>query len=99
MIEYFMLLSIALFAIGISGIAVSRHFLIMVFSIEIMIIASSLFALSVFSGFLYYGNIVLLLVFFWSIAAVDIIAAMVFYRYLVRTKMSLDVTKLSEYKD
>jgi NADH-quinone oxidoreductase subunit K len=99
MIEYFMLLSIALFAIGISGVAVSRHFLIMVFSIEIMIIASSLFAISVFSGFLYYGNIVLLLVFFWSIAAVDIIAAMVLYRYLVKSKINLDVTKLSEYKD
>lgn len=99
MIEYFMLLGIALFAIGISGVAVSRHFLIIVFSIEIMIVAGSLFALSVFSGFSLYGNIVLLLVFFWSIAIVDIISAMVLYRYLVKSKMSLDVGKLSDYKD
>ena len=62
-----MVLGFALFAMGISGVATSRNFIIMVLSIEVVLVASSLVGVSIFSvsGS---GNIVLLLLSIWGIA-------------------------------
>ncbi|MGD0728931.1 MAG: NADH-quinone oxidoreductase subunit K [Candidatus Micrarchaeaceae archaeon] len=95
---YFVLLAMALFGIGISGVIASRHFLVMMLSIEVMFAASALLAVT----FFYYvenGNIISLLLVLWSVAAVEIIAIVTFYRYMVKGEMSLDITKLSKLKN
>ncbi len=98
MILLFILISFILFSIGISGIAISRHFILMVISVEIMLIASTLLAVSFFS-YLILGNIILLLLAIWTIASIEIIALIIFYRYISKVKLSLDVTKLSKLED
>lgn len=93
-----MILSIALFAIGIGGILASRHFLIMMLSIEVALVASTLLALS----FFYYAavsNILLFLLAVWAVASVEVIVLVALYRYMVKGEISLDVTKLSKLKN
>ncbi len=95
---YFVGLSFALFAIGIAGVAASRHFLIMMLSVEVAIIASTLLA----TVFFYYtapGNIITLLLTMWTIASMEVLALIAFYRYLALQEVSLDVTKLSKLKN
>jgi NADH:ubiquinone oxidoreductase subunit K len=98
MLEIFLLLGFALFAIGVAGIAASRHFVIMILAVEIILVASSLIAVSLYS-FLSSGEILSLLFVIWSIAAIEVIALVVFYRYLAKLEVSLDVTKLIKYKE
>lgn len=99
MIElYFIALSFAIFAIGIAGIAASRHFIIMMLSAEVAIIAGTLLA----TVFFYYSNpsdIVIMLIALWSVAAAEVIALVTFYRYLAKEELSMDVTKLSKLRD
>ncbi len=94
---YFVALSMAIFAIGAGGIASSRHFLITALSIEVMLLASTLLAVTLF----YYGaagSITLLLLSLWSVAATETMALMVLYRYMAGWKVSMDVTKLSKLR-
>ncbi len=98
MLEYLLLLVFALFSIGIAGVLASRHFVVIVLSIEIIIVASSLAAMSLYS-YTSAGAILPLLFVIWAIAAVDVIALVVFYRYLAKFKASLDVTKLNRLRD
>ncbi len=95
---YFIALSIALFAIGLGGVVASRNFLIIMLSIEISITASTLLALSFFY-FVSSNSIILLLLTIWSIASVEVMALVAFYRYMVREEISLDIAKLSKLKD
>jgi NADH-quinone oxidoreductase subunit K len=95
---YFLALSIALFAIGIAGVASSKNFLIMMLSIEISITASTLLALSFFY-FVSGSNIILFMLTIWSIASAEVMALVAFYRYMVKGEISLDITKLSRLKD
>lgn len=91
-------LSFAMFALGLGGIAASRHFLIMMISIEVAIMASALLAVTLF----YYtisGNIILLLLTIWAVAATEVMALVAVYRYLARAEVSMDVTKLSKLKN
>lgn len=95
---YFVILSSALFAIGISGVVASRNFLVMMLSIEVAIVASSLLAMS----FFYYvgaNNIVVFLLVIWSIASAEVIALVAFYKYMVKGEISLDIRKLSKLKN
>ena len=95
---YFVALSLAMFAVGISGVAASRHFLIMMISIEVAIMASTLLA----ATFFYYstsGNILVFLLTLWSVAAMEVIALVAVYRYLGKFEVNLDVTKLSKLKN
>lgn len=97
MIFYFVALSIAMLALGLSGIASSKNFLIMMLSVEVVITASTLLA----TAFFYYSvtnNILLFLIAMWSVASVEVIALVAFYRYLAKEEVSLDVTKLSKLK-
>lgn len=95
---YFVLLSISLFAIGISGVLASRNFLIMMLSIEIAITASTLLALSFFY-FVSINGIVVFLLAIWSVASAEVMGLIVFYRYTVKGKTSLDITKLSKLRN
>ena len=94
----FLLISFALFAIGIAGVAASRHFVVMILSAEIILVASSLAAVSVYT-YVSNGVILPLLLAIWSVAALEVIALVVFYRYLASLEFSLDVTKLSKYRE
>ncbi|MEM0150100.1 MAG: hypothetical protein QXW10_04345 [Candidatus Micrarchaeaceae archaeon] len=95
---YLLGLSLILFAIGIGGIASSRHFIIMMFSVEIVLVAAALLAASVFSYF-GTGNILLLLFTVWAIAAAEVVVAISLYQYMIKAEVSLDVSKLSKLRD
>ncbi|HUY70577.1 MAG TPA: NADH-quinone oxidoreductase subunit K [Candidatus Baltobacteraceae bacterium] len=95
---YFMALSFSLFAIGLAGVAASRHFLIMMLSVEVAIIASTLLA-TAFFYFTANGNIITLLLSMWTVASMEVLALIVFYRYLAAQEVSLDVSKLSKLKN
>ena len=95
---YFIVVSIAIFAIGISGVIASRNFLVMMLSIEVAITASTLLALS-FYYFIAPNNILVFLLVIWSIASTEVIALVAFYKYMVKGEISLDIRKLSRLKD
>lgn len=97
-VVYFVLTSFALFAIGVVGVVATRHFLLMILSIEVALVASTLLA-TIFFYTTVSGNIMLLLFAIWTIAATEAIALVSFYRYLGRYETSLDVTKLSKLRD
>jgi NADH:ubiquinone oxidoreductase subunit K len=97
-ILYLLMLGFAIFAIGISGVALSRNFLVIMFSIEIMLVAASLVAVSMFN-LASDGNIVLLLFMIWSIAAIETAGFVALYRHFAKSEPTLDVTKLSKYKN
>ncbi len=98
MFGIFLLLSFALFSLGIAGIAASRHFVVMILSVEILLVGSSLLALSSYA-YIATGQILVLLFAIWSIAALEVIALVVFYRYLAKLEVSMNVTKLMKYKE
>jgi len=95
---YFMVLGFAMFAIGVSGIAASRNFLIMMLSVEVAIVASTIMALSFFY-FVAGGNILLFMIAIWSIASAEVMVMVAFYRYMVKGEISMDVSKLSKLKN
>jgi len=95
---YMILLAFAIISIGLAGIAASRHFIIIIISVETMLLGTSLLAVSIF----YYvtqGSITILLLAIWSVAAIEVMAAVVLYRYMESAEMSLDVRKLSKERD
>ena len=97
MINIFIVLGFALFAMGISGVAASRNFIIMLLSIETILVASSLVGVSIFSAS---GNgaIVPFLLAIWGIASAEIIALVAIYRYIQKAEGNMDVTKMSKLK-
>jgi NADH-quinone oxidoreductase subunit K len=98
MIDYFIYVSMALFTLGISGVAASRNFIVMMLSIEVSIVAATLLAVAVFR-YGAPGNIMVLLFALWAVAAAEVIVLIVFYRYLSRYELSMDVTRLSRLRD
>ena len=91
-------LSFVIFALGLAGIAASRHFLVMMISIEVAITASTLLAVTLF----YYttsGNILVLLLTLWAVAATEVMALVAVYRYLEKAEVSMDVRRLSKLKN
>jgi NADH-quinone oxidoreductase subunit K len=98
-LSYFIFLSFAVFAIGLAGILASRHFLIMMLSVEIAISASTILAVSLFYFAESGSSILLLLLAIWSVASAEVMAIIVFYRYMARNEVSLDVTKLRKLKN
>jgi NADH:ubiquinone oxidoreductase subunit K len=90
--------ALAMFSLGIAGIVASRHAVIVVLSSEIGLVASMLLSLAAFA---YYspGNLLALLFSIWAIMASEAIMLIVFYRYLAKGEMSLDISKLSKYRD
>jgi NADH:ubiquinone oxidoreductase subunit K len=95
---FIILLSVLVFAIGAAGIVASRHFVMIILAMEVMLVAATLLAV----GFFYYyadGQIVLLLFSIWAIAAVEAIALIAFYQYMLKEESTMDVTKLSGLRD
>ncbi|MGC8585932.1 MAG: NADH-quinone oxidoreductase subunit NuoK [Candidatus Micrarchaeia archaeon] len=98
MLTYMMLLSFAIISIGLAGITATRHFIMIVVSVELMLLGSSLLAVSIFH---YYaaGNIIILLLSIWAVAAIEVIVAVVLYRYMEKEELTLDVSKFSKLRD
>lgn len=94
----FVTISFALFAIGLAGVAATRHFVLMIFSIEIALVAATL-AATVFFYFNTSGNIMLLLFTVWTIAASEAISLVAFYRYISKYETNMDVAQLSKLRD
>lgn len=97
-IVYFVALSFAIFAVGVAGIATTRHFLLMIIAVEVALVASALLA-TVFFYVSSVGDVMLLLFTIWGIAASEAVALVSFYRYLSKYEASLDVAKLSKLRD
>lgn len=98
MFGFLLILSFALFSLGVAGIVSSKHFIIMVLSVEVILVAASLLAITLYS-YLAGVEILSLLFIIWAIAAIDVIALVVFYRYLAKFKVSLDVSELSRLRE
>lgn len=95
---FVVLLGMLVFAIGAAGVVASRHFVMIILSMEVMLVAATILAV----GFFYYyadGSIVLLLFAIWAIAAVEVIALIAFYQYMLKEESSMDVTSLSRLRD
>ncbi|MCL5412416.1 MAG: hypothetical protein M1474_02120 [Candidatus Marsarchaeota archaeon] len=91
------LLGMALFSVGAAGVAASRHFVIIILSVEVMLVSATIAA----TGFFFYysaGNILLLLFAIWGVAAVEAIALVAFYHFMLHEEASMDVTKLSKLR-
>jgi NADH:ubiquinone oxidoreductase subunit K len=98
MLPHLALFSVAMFAIGIAGIASNRNLLIMILSIEVSLISATTFVISLYAGG-YYGYAVLFIFAVWALAAVEAITLIVLYQELARREMGLDVSKLSKLRD
>lgn len=96
-IYYFLVLSVALFSLGLAGALGSRHVILVIISAEIVLVASTLLGIGMFSS--YGGDIVPLLFSIWGVAASEIIALVVFYIYMSRYEDSMDVTRLSRLRE
>jgi NADH:ubiquinone oxidoreductase subunit K len=95
---YYIIVAVSLFATGLSGVLASRHFLVMMLSLEVALASAALLALS-FYYYISISSIVLLLLSIWTVAATEVIALVVIYKYMIREEVSLDVTKLSKLKN
>lgn len=96
---YIYALAIALFAIGLAGIATERHLVVIMFSVELIFVASTVALVGNFS----YGSsanpdAVIMLFSIFAVAAVEIIAVITFYVYMKHHRIEFDVTKLSKLK-
>ncbi len=94
---YFIALSIAIFALGTGGVTSSKHFLMMGLSIEVMLLASTLLAVTLF----YYSStssVLPLLLSLWSVASAETMAFIVLYHYTAKWNSSMDLTKLSKLR-
>lgn len=96
--QAFIFLGFAVFVLGVAGIVSSRNVVIMLLSTEVILLSASFMAV-VFFNFNINGSIVPLLFTIWSIAAAEAIMVVVFYRYLVGSKASLDIKSLSKLRD
>jgi NADH:ubiquinone oxidoreductase subunit K len=91
--------SVAIFAIGLAGIAMDRHLIVIVLGIELILIASAI-ALIDFFAYSQPQNpdaVVMLLAIF-TVAAVEVIAVITFYVHMKSLNVDFDVTKLSKMK-
>lgn len=91
-------LAIALFAIGIAGIISSRHLLVIMLGIELMLVAATVAAVSFFSFSHINSGIMIVLLAIWSVAIADTIAFVTFYVYIKAHGMDLDISKMSRMK-
>ncbi len=96
---YVLAASVALFAIGIAGIATNKHFIVIMLGVELMLVASMVAVIGYFS----YVSVpspsgIVLLFAIWAIAAVEVIAIVAFYVYMKYIDFDFDVTKLSKLK-
>jgi NADH:ubiquinone oxidoreductase subunit K len=99
MLSYFIAIGFGLLAIGVAGVAASRHFIIMMLAIEIALSAGIVVAAAGFAFSSGNGNIIGLLFTIWAIASAEIMGMVAIYRYMVAHGISMDVRELSKQRD
>ncbi len=98
-ILYLIVLAFALLAMGMAGVASSKHFVIIILSTEIIIAGSILAAVSFFSASAAQnGSFGLLIISLWAIASTEIIVLVAFYVKMKTHVMDFNVTKLDKSK-
>ncbi len=96
---YMYALSVALFSLGLAGIATDRHLVVIMLSVELIFVASTI---ALVGHFVYTSppeqGAVIMLFSIFTVAAVEIITVITFYVYMKHNKIEFDVTKLSRLK-
>lgn len=98
-LSYVLALAIALFGIGLAGIAADRHLIVIMLAVELILVASTVALV----GFFSYGqspnpDAVLMLFSIFAVAAVEVITVITFYVYMKHHGIEFDVSKLSRLK-
>ncbi len=91
--------AIVLFALGLAGIATQRHFIVVMLAVELILLASTIVLVYIFS----YtpspspdGTVALISI--WAVATVEIITVIAFYSYMKRGGYAFDISALSKMK-
>jgi NADH:ubiquinone oxidoreductase subunit K len=95
---YILMVGIALFALGVSGMAASKHLIVIIAAAEVALAATTIVALSNF-GLSDSSGLISFLFVVWAVGASEVMVLVAFYRYLSKERLSLDISKLSELGD
>ncbi len=98
-IAYPLMLSFALLAIGIAGVIASRHFIIMMLSIELAFVGSIILLLGFFDMIQGVSLAMLLLASIWAVLVAEVSGIVVFYIYIKKRGMGFDVSAFSRLRD
>ena len=87
------------FALGIGGVAASRHLVVIMLAVEIMFIGSIIAAVGYFSsGISTNGSFFIMLMSIWAVASSEIIVLIMFYVYMKGRSEEFDVSKMNSLK-
>lgn len=95
MLAYF---SMLLLGLAISGFVLSRHFVFMLLSVELVLISAIVLLVDFLAYLQVSGEGIMLLFSIWAISAVDAIMAVAFFIYIKREGYNFDVSKLSKMR-
>ena len=96
-VDYYIILSAILFALGVVGVLVRRNALIIFMSIELMLNAANL-AMVAFSSVLKSFSGQIFVFFVIAVAAAEVAVGLALIVEIFRTKKSIDVDQLSSLK-
>jgi NADH:ubiquinone oxidoreductase subunit K len=99
MFAYFLAFGFALFAVGVAGVAASRHFIIMMLGVEVALSAAIVVAAASFAYSGAAGNVLGLLFTLWAVASAEIMGMVAVYRYMLAHGISMDIRELSKLRD
>ncbi len=88
-------LSIALLALGIAGVVASRHFIIMMLSVEVIFVGSIILLVGFFDMLRGSSLFLLLLSSIWAVLVAEVSGIVVFYIYMRKSGLGFDVSKFS----
>lgn len=96
---YFLVASVAFLALGIAGVIASRHFVVVILSIE-LVFAGSIVALVGYFDYLPItdGSFFIILLSIWTVANVEIIGLVAFYTYMRSKVIDFDLKRLTQLK-
>lgn len=98
-LTYLFALSLALFAIGLAGIASDRHFIVIMLAVELILVASTVALVSFFSyAKASSADPVMMLFSIFAVAAAEIVTVVTFYVYMKHHGVDFDISKLSKMK-
>ncbi len=98
-LTYPLVLSFAILAIGIAGVIASRHFIIMMLSIETIIVGSIIMLFSFFDTLQGSSLAMLILASIWAVLVAEVSGIVVFYIYLKKRGTGFDVSTFSKLRD
>lgn len=97
-IEYPLMLSAAMLALGIAGVIASRHFIIMMLSIEVVFVGSIIMLVGFFDMIQGSALFLLLLASIWAVLVAEVSGIVVFYIYMRKRGLGFNVSKFSRLR-